>query len=638
MAVFSGGAMKACIVHELRHRAPLLMLPLIFFLGCLAFVLAMDRVPMSDGEGDLAGMVMLLLLIQAVLYPQIDRDFDERSELFLIALPTRSQTIFRARWVAVLLLVTAPIFVVSVALEIAGRPAVATMGIFDPEQFDRNAFLSSVLFSLLWGVLTAVSMAFAYAPAIRWVAAPGILIALHLLSSYWPALDFISPDSLFSPRYYGDQLIFDWASVVAQCSLALSLYPIGWVAYRKRVMLLLGEIRSGAKNPERGITKIFLGNLVRSPFFGLVSACFALWTAEQALMPSRQGELAPAGPTKREIIAEAPTTRQTKHCLVTHHATQAAALDAWIGQVDAIAEFVFAQLEQPLPADPITISLLHDLAPTTDGNTQRGFIRLSFKIVEHPEEALSTVAHELTHAAVDYSFSSPIRPNPWKALLEGHAELIASLDQARRTGATVGVEHWFAAASAAARDHVSLDDILNPQEFAKQWSDGTFYNLAELFVTTIVEHYGPKAPLDLFRVIADSASALESWPAAFARAGLNFGEVARRFRERLAELVVLHDLSIRSIPEYFLRAELDKTGRAMVKVETRSDSTKSLEIACRFRAPGGSSVMIESLDQDARVCTVPRHLMKSHMVEVGLTVSVRGRYTYHSAWQRLGIP
>jgi hypothetical protein len=640
MAVSGGAAMKSCIAFELRHRAPLLMLPLVFFLGCLAFILAVDRVPMSNGEGDgdLVGMVMILLLIQAVLYPLIDRDFDERCELFLIALPVESQTIFRARWMVVLLLVTAPFFVVDAALGIVERPTVATMGVFAPGQFDRNVFLSSVLFSLFMGISTSVSLAFAYAPASRWVAASGVLIALHLLSSHWPALYFLSPSSLFSPRYHGDRLVFDWAPVIAQCSLALCLYLIGWATYRNRVTILLGGIGPGAKAPEARSAKTFFAKLVRSPFFGLVSVCFALWAAELTMAPARQTELGPTDPTRRERIAEVAMTRRTKCCLVTHHAAQAAALDAWIGQVDAIAEFVFAHLEQPLPADPITISLLHDLAPTTAGNTQRGFIRLSFKIVEHPEEALSTVAHELAHAAVDYSFASPIRPNPWRALLEGHAELISSLDHARRTGATARAEHWFAAASAAARDQVSLDDILDPDRFAKQWSDGTFYNLAELLVATIVDHYGPKAPKELFRVIAESAGALDSWPAAFARVGLNFGQVARLFRERLADLVALHDRSIRSIPEYILRAELDGTSRAMVKVETRNGSSSSLEMSCRFRALGGSSVLVEALDPETRVCAVPRHLVKSHTVEVGLTISVGDRSSYHSAWQMLSLP
>jgi hypothetical protein len=190
----------------------------------------------------------------------------------------------------------------------------------------------------------------------------------------------------------------------------------------------------------------------------------------------------------------------------------------------------------------------------------------------------------------------------------------------------------------SAYDQATLDDILDPKKFANKWSEGVFYNFSELFVATIIDHFGPNAPLELFRVIADSAGALDDWPAAFARAGLNFGDLARRFREHLMELVALHDRSIRSIPDYLLRVEKSNDGVAMLKVETRHQSPSSLEMTCRFRAPGGSSEMIEALDLGSQSCTVPRHLVKGQTVEVGLTISADGKSMYHSAWQSLGIP
>ncbi len=590
----------------------------------------------QPGEGSVGGWIMLLLT-GALAYSAFPREYDERTIHYLYALPIRRGSIFAAKVLAAMTLITCALALLVVTDGVQGAWSDSS---FLGGQWRLELALAH--FALQLGFCAIVYCHALLASVLRLFGVLPyalILVVAGIVEDVYAPAAWIDPTELLVARYEGQALVVAWGPWLAHAAVAL-------VALAASAALWLGPAERIGKGFDRARASL-LGRLGLGCLGAAVLASLVVLLAVVAgLDPGDPTDEEP-DPTDAPSIAtvERVTDRYTLQ-IPESHLAQAASL---VADADAIHR----RVQEELGADPGP-RLVADLTEVSGehlGIASWTHIRVGLVHERDPVQLRRTFAHETAHAfqhrLSDRRQSEEARATRFFA--EGSAEHIAYRvvpgDAAHRQARLVAAAMW-------ERHGLGTDDLFDGERLTARYETTLVYTLGERWSAALSATCGDGAIGDALRAMGRAETSRHLEGRAFWRETLGaFGCDVEAVDAAFAELMTQDAEELRADLDRLPRIGGGVTGAQGGAVELVAlldrDPDPSWRFLARVRAdPGASDTEVVNVrgrrDPSAprRVTfRVPRALLPASRFQLAFALLTEPRgWPYAEPWQWASAP
>ena len=537
--------MSALLRKELAALWPLFLVACVVFSGDVLYrplTELLDQSTWEDiasylraGEGAGFGWIAIPLVV-SVAYAAFPREHDEGTIALLRALPVRPSSIFIAKVLAGMAVITAALSLLTVTDGLQGSLNDESIrGGHWRDSLALSHLGMQVVFAFIvyaHGLLASVLRLFGLLPYAL------LLMLGSILENLFPPAAWINPASLLDARYDGTALVVPWGPLAVHLALAL-------LALLAAALAWLGPGDRVSKGFERARATI-LGKLAigcGGALTLLVLLVLAVLAVDRDDAPEETEDEPRAAPSLE--TAEARTERFVYTYPVSHRARA----ERLMGGADAM----HAELRRLLDADPgpVLIADLTEVSADHLGIASWTHIRVGIVQEDDFTRLRRTFAHETAHA-LQQRISQRGTGRHGRAMRffsEGSAEWLAYEvvpgPEARRRARLIGAVTW-------ARHRMRPEDLMDDDRLRARYDTTLVYPLGELWTEALVSRCGERAVGAALREsggeLASGVAPRVLWDELLGRIGCDLEAVDAAFVASARALVEEHAEEVAEIP------------------------------------------------------------------------------------------
>ena len=574
--------MKALLGKELRSLLPFIGLLLLLYGLDLADIL-FDQYPdqtlpskLLHWEQGAEGLRFALAFSLAA--GLLVREHDEGTLAFLDGLPIARWQIFAAKVMAglgLLWLTTAADLIEHLLLCACSRTSLDTHTLWP-------VLLNTALISAVsWFVYFSLGLALSFLRQFSWLVM-GLLMSAYLFLdelkvAHLPLLNIFR---LSEPTYHGYRYLLPTTQLLTQCALGLLCLALAYGGF-----LSLGDASRRLRDQVQRRPRLAL-------FTGLATAAAVVIWSGLAIYGAEHSE-----PDNRKQVhyEDWPTVRaRTSRYLFLYPVNLAATVQPWLEAADTTEGRVRAFLG----ATPIS-HIEADLTGSSPGHAGvahwkkvnleiRDFTEWGDDASSQQQRFQSILGHETAHVYIDHESQNRIGDDfnstrffheGLASYLEYHLFLKTRLLELRRVAATM-----------RARQEVKFEELLDNRVLSRKRDTDLVYPLGEVFVSALIERYGPEAPGKVVRAFARAAApkglkGYPLWQDVLQSCGYDLGAVEDTFYADLDRSAASQRPFIKKIPR--LSGSVHST-MLEITVKVAGAHAEARELRCRFR-PGAET-------------------------------------------------
>ncbi len=566
---------------ELRALVPLFFLSFLLVSGDVLYRPFTERLDESSwadisaiepgSQGELAFAFFVLAFI--VAFAAFPREHDEGTMEYLRSLPIRPRSIFAAKVLAGITVLSAVAVLGQVTNWMLQAPNVETL---EGGQFRLGL-------SLRISLVESVFMAVAYAHSLlasalrRFGLLPLILAiwALEIVTEVQPSLAWLHPISIVRLTYHGQALVMPWWEMGVHLGLACVSLGLAYFAWMGPLDVLRDAL--APREGRSGVVSLAFGCATAAVVFvGLVFVVFLV---------VRGADGSEGAPQAAEYVSFQTADASTEHYVFTYPVNLRARAMRLVGEGDAIWEGVRETLGASAEGPPISV----DLAETSghhEGIAAGSRIRMG--IVGRDEARLTYVlAHESTHVfqgrESDQRLMTMARAG--RFFSEGSAEWVAHevVD-----GAELRAASRVVAAASWERQRLRFEDVVDEERLHARFDTSLVYSMGETWTEAVARACGREAVGGLARSLAradraEDLAPVAVWQDALQHVGCGLEEVDAAWVGLLREIAVAERAAIDALPRMGAGVRRDPDGRARITVALDRDASEALVFTVRLR-------------------------------------------------------
>lgn len=555
----------------------------------------LGNIGILSGDESIIALIMFLLSF-SLAGGLLMREQDQSTLTYLDALPTSRTRVFLTKVILGLtILISGPLMEILVAMFFHGLSRTSlTMG------FESNLLLTAMAMqAAVFFAIFCLGLLLSFLRLFAWLLVAMLVVSHVALERHLPAVSYLDPMTLLTPRLEGHYWVVPWQSLTLQLSLGLLCLLLSWY-------LFLG----GGFRFSNGLAKIRKNTIGRLFLTGAGVMGVVVWVVLVAVLMDSGDDSDDSGEAQ-VIWADWRVNRAYAGPYVfILPANLESAAQPMIDQAGtvhhAVRDFMNAEPQDEIIVDATTITGPHS-AGLAFGTSIK--LNLATVVRENQTRLSALLAHETTHVYAEILSESRMAEyfNSTRFFHEGLAEYVEHRffpleegDVGRRLKAVIPYD----------REQFELEDLFDNNALTAKHDTNLVYSLGERFMTALVFRYGDRAPGDILRAMArDDApkdlQGVQLWRDTFQAAGFNFDEAANAFYDLLSRDREELQEKVDRVPEFFAVNYLlgDK-----IVLEPMIDAGVPGELAFRIRKDSDSKPSDYRLNRGAQeeVLLVPK--------------------------------
>ncbi|NLT70083.1 MAG: ABC transporter permease [Verrucomicrobiaceae bacterium] len=589
-------AFRAILWKEWVSLRPFALLLLALFVFGLFLVQAteyFDVYPFwANTIGNLGSVVAMTFILCAVVsLGLMVREKDEGTLLYLDGLPLSRFSIYLAKWLVAVALVSAVNLLwtlESIVYDLLSR------GSASPPVPWRSIGVFAVLELFLGVYFITLLVAFSFLRRWTLVAIGAVFwILLGLRSLQAPYAELLDPSSLLvAPAEIDDRWEWPRLQLLVMGVIALIAWIVGYILFSFR--------QGSASAFSRRLRETCWGKLAGGCAVVLIVVIwlgiFVTVSWEDSVETARAEAAAPASPVDR---AKEIVTTESERFLFVYRREIQHRVETLEAKADAIHETVADFLEMPEEdrGDRITVDLSSPLAAHNAGQAYWKKIRMTLPPgdEDNPDpgdkEGVAILGHEITHVFLDQITDGRLGESFDAArwFHEGLASYVEFRFFRDDSGATA-YRRWIALA--AQWEEVEFSEMVHNETFSTKRDPFLAYPAGYLWVDSLVRVYGDDAPAKLLRALGRREGprklrGLALWRDACLAADFDLERVRSDFRRQLADLREEYADASQAFPEITAGDAFRRGDKIVIHPEFpdgwKSHLPDGAEILCRVR-------------------------------------------------------
>lgn len=597
-------AFRAILWKEWVSLRPFALLLLALFVFGLLLVQAteyFDVYPFWENIiGNIGSVVtMTFILCVVVSLGLMVREKDEGTLLYLDGLPLSRFSIYLAKWLVAVALISAVNLLWTLESIVYDQ---LSRGSASPPTPWRSIGIFTVLELFVSVYFLTILIAFSFLR--RWtLIAVGALfwIVFGLKSLQVPYAELLDPFSLIAaPAEIDERWEWPRLQLIVMSVLGLIAWITGYIIFSLRQ----GSVSAFA----RGMREAWWGKLAGGCAIVLIVAMWLgiliaiSWEDGVEAARAEAAESLPASPEDRgkEIV-----TKESDRFLFIYRRQIEKRMEAVVAKADPVYETVADFFEVPSEdrGDRITVDLSSPLAAHNAGQAYWKKIRMTLpgRDKENPEpgegDGIAILGHEVTHVFIDQITDGRLEESFDAArwFHEGLASYVEFRFFRDDTGATA-YRRWVALA--AKWKEVEFAEMVNNETFSARRDPFLAYPAGYLWVDSLVRVYGDDAPAKLLRALGrrDGPRKLQGlalWRDACLAADFDLERVRSDFRKQLGALQEEFADSLQAFPEITSGTAFRRGDKLVIRPDLPGEWNTGLpegaEIVCRVRPRADAS-------------------------------------------------